>query len=332
MSKVTKVVPPRLHVLLRKKTAVVILRGRGKSAATFGWNLKDDSFALGQWFRGRIYALRCDLSPDGKHLIYFAAKYWRNDAVFQRKQAALKEKFNTEDLWRIPDGLRRQAEEKIEATHGKEFEKLHNSLDFNAPTWTAISRAPYLKAIDLWWNGSGWNGGGAFLSDREVWLNHPTFMFEPPVLESGNFSVTHDPIPELGYGNTRGECPPIYFAKLVRDGWVLKDDFGYRLHCNALFEKRLPDSRILQKRFFSGLDNTPGRSVYWDEHCVVDETGTQILGGSAWEWADFDAPRKRILFARNGCLWALPLKELDHPPVLLKDFNSAEFEPVVAPY
>ena len=89
MSKVTKVVPPRLHVLLRKKTAVVILRGRGKSAATFGWNLKDDSFALGQWFRGRIYALRCDLSPDGKHLIYFAAKYWRNDAVFQRKQGHL---------------------------------------------------------------------------------------------------------------------------------------------------------------------------------------------------------------------------------------------------
>jgi hypothetical protein len=27
---------------------------------------------MGQWMRGRIYERRCDLSPDGKHMIYFA--------------------------------------------------------------------------------------------------------------------------------------------------------------------------------------------------------------------------------------------------------------------
>lgn len=247
-------------------------------------------------------------------------------------ETALKEKFKTENLWRVPHGLREKAETEIEAKHGKEFEKLRKSLDFKAPTWTAISRAPYLKAIDLWWNGSGWNGGGAFLSERKVWLNHPSFMFEPPVLTSGKFSVTHDPIPELGYGNARGECPPIYFAKLARDGWGLKGDFGNRLHYNVLFEKQLSDSRILQKHFLSGFDSVPGRSVYWEEHRLVDETGTPILDGKAWGWADFDAPRKRILFAKDGCLWALPIGDPDRAPVLLKDFNAEEFISVAAPY
>lgn len=30
---------------------------------------------MGQWFKGRIYERRCDLSPSGEKLIYFAAKY-----------------------------------------------------------------------------------------------------------------------------------------------------------------------------------------------------------------------------------------------------------------
>src|SRR5262249_39683455 len=32
-------------------------------------------FYEGQWFNGRIYERRCDLSPSGKRLIYFAASY-----------------------------------------------------------------------------------------------------------------------------------------------------------------------------------------------------------------------------------------------------------------
>jgi hypothetical protein len=38
------------------------------------WDTDTDSFDLGQWFRGRIYERRCDLSPDGSLLVYFAQK------------------------------------------------------------------------------------------------------------------------------------------------------------------------------------------------------------------------------------------------------------------
>jgi len=39
------------------------------------WNIDDDTFECGQWFKGRIYERRCDLSPEGDLLIYFAANY-----------------------------------------------------------------------------------------------------------------------------------------------------------------------------------------------------------------------------------------------------------------
>jgi len=39
------------------------------------WNRTSDSFYFGQWFKGRIYDHRCDLSPDGERLLYFAANY-----------------------------------------------------------------------------------------------------------------------------------------------------------------------------------------------------------------------------------------------------------------
>ena len=37
--------------------------------------------------------------------------------------------------------------------------------------WTAISIAPYLKALRLWAKGSCWHGGGLFTRERSCWLN-----------------------------------------------------------------------------------------------------------------------------------------------------------------
>ena len=66
--------PARIHVLLARDapTGLVIRRGPAGHVCTIGWDRRDDSFSLGQWLKGRIYPLRADLSPDGKHFIYFA--------------------------------------------------------------------------------------------------------------------------------------------------------------------------------------------------------------------------------------------------------------------
>ena len=65
--------PARLHVLLARDApaALVIRRGPANAVCSVGWNRETGEFTLGQWKRGRIYERRCDLSPDGRHWIYF---------------------------------------------------------------------------------------------------------------------------------------------------------------------------------------------------------------------------------------------------------------------
>ena len=63
--------------LLARNAATGILIRRGPSSHTqlIKWNLAKDTFEEGQWFKGRIYERRCDISPNGTLLIYFAATY-----------------------------------------------------------------------------------------------------------------------------------------------------------------------------------------------------------------------------------------------------------------
>jgi hypothetical protein len=66
----------RLFMVLARKshTAVIFRRGPSKWVQLIRWDTDTDSFELGQWFHGRIYERRCDLSPDGSLLVYFAQK------------------------------------------------------------------------------------------------------------------------------------------------------------------------------------------------------------------------------------------------------------------
>jgi len=67
---------PRLFVIFARSapTAVIFRRGPSEWVQLIRWNSAEDTFEFGQWFHGRIYERRCDLSPDGSLLIYFAQK------------------------------------------------------------------------------------------------------------------------------------------------------------------------------------------------------------------------------------------------------------------
>lgn len=66
--------PPRLFVVMAAKArvAVVIRRGPSQWAHLTLWNTERDELDEGAWFRGRIYAEKCDLSPDGQLFVYAA--------------------------------------------------------------------------------------------------------------------------------------------------------------------------------------------------------------------------------------------------------------------
>jgi len=68
--------PARLFMILARKspTAVIFRRGPSHWVQLIKWNTETDTFELGQWFHGKMYERRADLSPDGSLLIYFAQK------------------------------------------------------------------------------------------------------------------------------------------------------------------------------------------------------------------------------------------------------------------
>ena len=63
--------PARLYVLVarQRRRAVIFRRGPAKRTLVLGWDLADDTIERGQWFKGRVYERRCDLSPDGDLLV-----------------------------------------------------------------------------------------------------------------------------------------------------------------------------------------------------------------------------------------------------------------------
>ncbi|MBB3952927.1 hypothetical protein [Aureimonas jatrophae] len=66
----------RLYAIIARDApvAVVFRRGPSDHVQMLRWDLSSDTVVPGQWFAGRIYERRCDLSPSGKLLVYLAFK------------------------------------------------------------------------------------------------------------------------------------------------------------------------------------------------------------------------------------------------------------------
>jgi hypothetical protein len=76
----------RLYVLLAREapTGVILKRGPGKWTQLILWRTDNDAFELGQWFKGRVWETVCDLSPNGKLLLYCVSKV--NSFTLQDKE------------------------------------------------------------------------------------------------------------------------------------------------------------------------------------------------------------------------------------------------------
>lgn len=194
-------------------------------------------------------------------------------------------------------------------------------------SWTAVSRAPWLKAVVLLGKGDCWLGGGLFTSKTRYWLNG----------DCGHFAI-HDSSEvrrDTGFqpgGHYGGECPSVYYVRLQRDGWTLKDQLKEsRSNTWTIFEKRLPRGWILRKYAHAEVSAGPGKGCYWDEH-ELEKTELAIrLSFPDWEWADLDG--KSLVWAAQGCLYRAGLESKGlGVPKLLFDFNDMKFEARAAPY
>ena len=280
-------VPPRLHAILARdrRHAVVIARVRHRLTATVGWDLRRDAFEVGQYVRATLAPLRSDLSPDGKHFVYFAL-----------------------------DG-RRMARGATLA-------------------YTAVSRRPWLKALDFHPAGDTWYGGGLFVDDEHVWLNgvekHPEARTTSGLRRVGRPRATA----AGDTGNLETEDRGVYVRRLLRDGWTRT---GSRArsprHDVETFERDLRHGHVLRKEFHATSGpRAEGRGCVYETHVVVGPDGTETVHDD-WSWADVDAPRARVVFACDGAIHAAPLgRHGPGPSWVLFDASGLSFEALEAPY
>ena len=348
-------IPARLHVILAREApkAVVFRKGPSNRVCTVGWDLEHDTFTPGQWLKGRIYEYRSDLSPDGELLVYFAADFRRQDTIRAYTEELRAGKFGPapaaeQALERglrgdVPDAFDEILERSPEAVMGElrayedqmkeirlaerdKLEEFARSDKASAPSWTAVSRAPYLKALDLWFNGTAWNGGGLFTGNNGLWLNSPSpdKTLQLQARSDLPLQVAEQSPYQPDFGE---ECPGVYCHRLIRDGWAEK----MRTEQSIVYEKPLACGWALQKLFVSGHPGN-GFGCYWERHRIVHPARRLKVDGSGWRWADYDAPRNRILYAKNGALYALAVAEDFGTPKMLYNFNDMKFEAVPAPY
>ena len=272
--------PPRLSLLQasRAPIAVIFRRGPSKWVEVVKWDLTSDTFELGQWFHGRIYDSRSDLSPNGELLVYFVSKFTR------------------------------------ESLNDREY----------TYAWTAVSRPPWLTALALWPKGDCWHGGGLFLDNKRLWLNHRPEVAEPhPAHKPKGLRV--EPNPEA-----HGEDEPIYTRRLDRDGWDLEQQWeteyvaiyrGFQTIAPDIRVKRSPTDQQVSIRLTRRIDGYDYR-----EHFQIEgANGEPELPPGDVEWLDWD-PNGRLIALADGKVWVAhvdnrtvqPFRELldlrDHKP------------------
>jgi len=142
-----------------------------------------------------------------------------------------------------------------------------------------------------------------------------------------------------------GEDGPVWYSRLLRDGWKLicspektKDDYGAKVWIEYdppfVWQKPhpvKPDNNTLQMSIL-GIKETDG-PWYLTEHSVVGRDGSVTTIGRS-EWADWSQTGD-LLFSQSGCLYRLGYKKGALGPIeaseQIADFSDLRFQPCEAP-
>ncbi|MCB9492422.1 MAG: hypothetical protein H6674_10200 [Dehalococcoidia bacterium] len=200
----------------------------------------------------------------------------------------------------------------------KAHRESRRNIERNCTVWTGISRPPYFSALACWCGDTTYFGGGYFADHEHAVL----------IGSTGDLVHPDDRVAR--------ECPYVFSAwadsgrfwrsRMVADGWVPlvteEQEESERLLAaghphggrHSFVEKRR-DGVVL--RAHDAVGN--GAPTYTLEPCHLE------LGGA--EWADFDR-RGRLVFTRDGCLWASSCADGAWTTKMLADFTANTFQPV----
>jgi hypothetical protein len=83
--------PPRIFVITARDAdaAIVFRRGPSDWFHLLKWDMSNDTFQSGAWFKGSMYPEKCDLSPDGSLLLCFVLQGSQFDTSYTHAWTAV---------------------------------------------------------------------------------------------------------------------------------------------------------------------------------------------------------------------------------------------------
>jgi hypothetical protein len=210
-------------------------------------------------------------------------------------------------------------------------------------SWTAISRPPFLTALAMWPKGDGWGGGGQFISQTQLALNHRESEFG---LAEGIAVPRWLKVKPFGEYSGRSEDGPIYDAWLRQEGWRPVEQpiktTKHNLRAKVWFEFSPPirwrkahpkyPKRYSLEMSLRGIKEKDGPWYLFDHSVLRDGIHQDRIGRS--DWADWSRSGD-LLFAMDGCLYRTPCAKGVLGPlessIKLADFTDLRFAPSEAP-
>lgn len=186
--------------------------------------------------------------------------------------------------------------------------------------WTAVSRAPYLRAVWLCFQTSTWHGGGAFAPDGRLWLNGG-----PPSstdLDTAEVRLSPD-VTAFPHATDGFHMGGLFASRMQARGWTATGD-AYDLRLT----KPLAGGGALVWTIALGARNR----TLLSNHIALDGVAPPPGAPGRWEWAD--VRNGAVQFAAKGCLWqASPGANGQFDAArLVHDFSVHTYDPVAAPY
>ncbi len=199
------------------------------------------------------------------------------------------------------------------------------------PVYLAISRAPWLKALALWGSESWIQGPGParFFKDLDGRTKLSGWFPQPPSWDSLGFDTVEE-IPATLPWNSDPEARNDSMI-LRRDGWRLAR--AARTHKeNDVFEKALSHRWFLQLTRRSRSHREGNKAMRYETFSLSRPEEGEVLA-MPWEWAEWDAPRQRLVWTEDCQLFAAPIhRDGPGPSRLLFDARPLGYEAVKAPY
>jgi hypothetical protein len=209
---------------------------------------------------------------------------------------------------------------------------IYFALKYRGPhrSWTAISKPPWFTALAFLPILAIHGGGGEFIENRRLWINHP--RGEAPII-----TEKLRPLEVAGYFEDR---PPTAQGRrlLSRNGWSIvprrrflsaqQEEVEWGMRHVETWRKPNPHTRMVLEMEANWRSGGFGKGP-WSYHLLSDNMS--VFTHIEADWADWDSDGS-LLFAQQGRLFRSVLRRerLTDPKELI-DVSRNRFEEKVPP-